>query len=57
MLTRKEVDGAKTVGARLAAEGFHGPDLRMGNVDIARSVSRRISLGGLEEMATLEPGF
>ena len=41
MLTWKEVEGEKTAKARLVAKGYQGPDLRMGNVDIARCASRR----------------
>ena len=43
VLTWKEVDGLKTVEARLVARGCEDPDLRNGNVDIARCVSRRLS--------------
>ena len=39
VVTRREVEGAKTVKARLAAEGSQGPDLRKSNVDIAGCVS------------------
>ena len=34
VLTWKEVDGEKTVKARLADRGYQGPDLRFGNVDL-----------------------
>ena len=40
-LTRKEAEGSTTVKARLVAEGYRGPDLRNGDVDIAGCVSRR----------------
>ena len=40
-LTWERVEGEKTVKARLAAEGYLGPDLRMGNVDIAGCVGSR----------------
>ena len=40
-LTWREVDGEKTVNARLVAKGYQDPDLRMGNLDIAGCVSRR----------------
>ena len=55
VLTWNQVDGVKNVNARLAAKGFQDPDLRMGNVDIAGSMSRRsshlqvISLGAPKE--------
>ena len=55
VLAWKEVDGVKTAKARLAAKGFQGPDLRMGNVDIAGCVSCRsshlqvVSLGALRK--------
>ena len=35
VLTRKEVEGEKTVKARKVAKGYQDADLRMGNVDIA----------------------
>ena len=62
VLTRKEVVGASTVKARLVAKGYQDPDLRNGNVDIARCVSRRpshcrlISLGALRNwpLSTLD---
>ena len=43
VLAWKEVEGDKTVKARLLAKGFRGPDLRMGNVNMAGCVSRRSS--------------
>ena len=55
MLTWKEVDGAKTVKARLVPTGYQDPGLRNGNVDIAACVTRRsphsqlIALGALKK--------
>ena len=43
VLTWNEVDGAKAVEARLAPKAYQGPDLRDGDVDTARCVSRRSS--------------
>ena len=43
VLTWKEVEGGKTVTARLVAKGYQDSDLRKGNVDIAGYVSRRSS--------------
>ena len=40
VLAWQEVDGEKTIQARLVAKGYQDPDLRMGNVDIAGCVSR-----------------
>ena len=54
---RKEVEGAKTVEARLVAKGYQLPDLRNGNAGIAGCVSGRsphaqpISLGVLKKWA------
>ena len=39
VLTWKEVEGEKTVKARLVATGYQDPDLQMGNVKIAGCVS------------------
>ena len=39
MLTWNEVDGLKTVKARLEAKGYQHPDLRFGNADFACCVS------------------
>ena len=55
VLTWNEVDGEKTVKARLAAMGYQGPHPRSDNVDIAWRVSRNsshlqlISLGALRK--------
>ena len=54
VLTWKEVDGVKTVGARSAAEGYRDTDLREGDVDTAGCVSRRPP--HLQLMEDSEPG-
>ena len=43
MIAWTEVEGEKTAKARLAAKEYQDPEIRMGNVDIAGSVSRRFS--------------
>ena len=42
-MTWEEVDGVKTVKARLAAKGYQDPALREGDVDAVGCVSRRSS--------------
>ena len=56
-LAREEAEGAKTVTARISAEGYQGPDLRDGHVDVAGCVGGRsphvrlISPGALTKWA------
>ena len=54
---------AKTVKARVVAEGYQDPDLRNGAVDIAGCVRRRsphlplVFPAGVEEMGDVESGY
>ena len=54
VLTWKEVDGKKTVKARLDAKGFLNPNLRDGNLDIAGCGSGRSSHLRLASLGALE---
>ena len=42
-LTRKEVEGKKSVGARLVAKGYQNPDLQDSHIDIAGCASGKPS--------------